>query len=147
MKDNGEYLEIVECTIENIEESKSLIDKAKHASIKYRKLLMCKVPLYKKDLTLLKKMLGCKEDKDIIGKKLVLVNKDLFARAIGYQGTYFILYLRDNSSKLLSEMELCQYLDCFNIVKYKDDYNPIDSYTVISLNSTEENSEGKRRKM
>ncbi len=79
----------------------------------------CDIPLYENDMNLLKTILDCDKEEDIIGRKVIAVNQDFIIKAIGNQGLYIPLYYSDNSSKILSENELCELLDCYNIVRLK----------------------------
>ena len=87
------------------------------------------IPLYENDLLLLQTILGC-DFNHLQGKKITAVYKARIVKAIGYQGLYIPLYYSDNSSKLLSESELCELLDCYEVIRIDENGEQIASYEV-----------------
>ena len=83
---------------------------------------------------MLQTILGC-DINELTGKDIIAVNQDFIIRAIGYQGLYIPLYYKDNK-KIFSESELCELLDCFNIVRLDEIGNQITSYEVPTNNIT-----------
>lgn len=81
-------------------------------------------------MNLLKTILGCASEEDMIGSKIIGVCEGDFIRAVGSQGLYIPLCRRDNSSRILSENELCELLGCFNVVRFNKDDKVIASYEV-----------------
>ena len=91
------------------------------------------IPLYDHDLELLQMILGCTV-KELKGKSIIAVSKDRLVKAIGYQGLYIPLNYWDNSSKILSENELCELLDCYDIVRVNKNGDDIISYELPEIN-------------
>ena len=97
------------------------------------------IPLYENDLVLLQTILGCNVNQ-LKGKNITAVNKERITRAIGYQGLYIPLYYRDNSSKILSESELCGLLDSFDVIRIGKNGKQIASYEVPAISISNKRS-------
>ena len=120
--------------IDNIFDDKDRVgNPIKRATIG-EKAVKADIPLSKSDLALLQTILGC-DINELTGKDIIAVNQDFIIRAIGYQGLYIPLYYKDNK-KIFSESELCELLDCFNIVRLDEIGNQITSYEVPTNNIT-----------
>ncbi len=87
------------------------------------------VDLYPNDIALLEKIFDCSAN-DLKGKNITAVSKENTVYAIGYQGLYVPLYYRDGSSKILSESQLCELLECYNVIRKDRDGKQILSYEV-----------------
>lgn len=93
------------------------------------------IPVYENDMNLLKLILDCDSEKEIIGRRIIAVCKDDFIMAIGNQGLYIPLYYRDNSSIILSEDELCELLGRYKVVRYNINHKVITCYEVPRKNT------------
>ncbi len=126
--ENSLYFE--EWTIKNIGDDEDKFGtKTKYASITSHDGRIGTAVLYPKDIALLEIIFGCSVN-DLKGKNITAVIKENTIYAIGYQGLYVPLYYRDGSSKILSESQLCELLECYNVIRNDRDGNQILSYEV-----------------
>ncbi len=97
--------------------------------------LGCEFPMYENDMNLLKTILDCDSEEDIVGRNIIAVCKDNLIKAIGNQGLYIPLYYKDNSSRILPEDELCELLDCYKVARYNKKGEVITYYEVPRKNT------------
>ena len=120
-------------------------NKIKRAEIGAR-AVAADIPLYDNDLILLQKILGCNEDK-LAGKDIIAVIKNRLVKAIGYQGLYIPLYFYDGNSRIMCESELCEYLECNEVVRINKDDEEIIRYEVPENIFSDKNNDVFRRKI
>lgn len=127
--DNKLYLE--EWKIDSIrDEEDGLGIKFKKLSLKGNAVL-ANVSLYEKDLIAMQTILGCNEEQ-LKGQQITVAIKEFLVKAIGYQGLYLPLYYGDDTSKIMSEGELCDLLGSYDVVRIDKNGEQIASYEVES---------------